>query len=81
MISVDNLTPTERKMLHVLLDNMQHIRDDLINCMGDEQSNCLGSHLYNLRKKLRTSGHTIVTSRINGVTKYQIARIIVPADR
>lgn len=74
MIALDGFTPTERRMLAVLLDYKQHNKVDIIACVSDGEGKSWTVHLANLRRKLRQSGYTVMTTRVDTVILYQLGR-------
>lgn len=56
------LTPTQRRIVEVLLDGEGHTRRDLEKCIDDELAGPgnLKVHLSRIRKKLRPQGYDVV---------------------
>ena len=75
------LTPTERRIVDVLLDGDHHTEAELLAAIDDQADlNNLRCHLSNIRKKINPTGHDIVPAR-NGhgsKVKYRLARLIRP---
>ena len=61
-MTIDDFTPTQRRILEVLKDGMPHKRKELIDCLQDEMADRidLNCQLSLLRRKLRPIGHEIV---------------------
>ena len=70
----DNLTPTERRMLDVLMDGEAHLTTELMRCLDDPltESHIVRIHISTLRKKLPPYLH--ITCHQNGKTSYRITR-------
>lgn len=72
------LTPTEERMYRVLMDGCCHGEKQLISCLDDELSSkaALWMALSRLRKKVAVQHKHIMRRVIDGVTHYQLVRII-----
>lgn len=75
------LTPTERRIVDVLLDGDPHPNEHLLAVI-DEQADdkCLAAHLTNIRKKIQPTGHDIIPVRNGrpGNRTYKLVRLIRP---
>lgn len=79
-------TKTERKILTVLDDGMQHPRQELLLALDPDglmTDHALGERVFQLKKKLRRIGHDIVTEggRFDKGTTYRRVRLYTPEDR
>jgi len=74
MISLDNMSPTERRLLNILLDYRQHTKQELLTCIGDPEGGAFGQRMFHLRRKLRVNGFSIAMIRLDGTNLYQLTR-------
>ena len=80
------LTPTENRMLTLLLDGEAHPLVDLMECMMDAEGAEYGTarvHIHNLNKKLKyiKPGHLIIPIRNDGrrserLKLYRLVRLV-----
>lgn len=77
MISLEDFTPTEQRILCKLLDQCRHTRQELVDCINDNEGETIfSSHMFNLRKKLRIRGYTVALITIDRKTYYELARVV-----
>ena len=74
-----DLTPTEDRIVKLLLDGADHSRKELCACLNDELSDCLPVHLTKIRKKIRPQGLDIVCDRI--AMRYRMVRLLHRSSR
>lgn len=75
---VQEFTPTEKKILAVLVDGMRHSREELHSCLPDDMG-ALGNirdHVSHLRKKLRPKGQDIVCELYLAKIYYRHVRLL-----
>lgn len=75
-------TPTQVKILAVLADGLPHVRDELSACMPDElaKRGSVRMHLYDLRKRLKKRGETIVCEWSYYKIFYRHVRLLRPIN-
>lgn len=69
-----DLTPTQQRMLELLLDEKPHNRFALQKCLRDELGSVNGikPHLSNLRKKIQSHGYGISCDMMAGENYYRL---------
>lgn len=74
------LTPTQLRIMLVLQDGHPHIASELMGCLNDDLADrdVLHSHLYQLRKKLKTINLTVLYQYINRRAHHRLVQIISP---
>ena len=74
-------TPTQRAMLTVLADGLDHTRQELHACLPDSLGPLtnIKAHLCNLRKHLRPMGQDIVCVLVNRRICYRHVRLLASA--
>lgn len=81
MATQEQLTPTQERLMAILLDGNAHSAEELWRAVDDELSNRnnLNVHISLLRKRLEPRGLNVVCYERTG--KYQLMRRInVPGD-
>lgn len=77
-ILTNGLTPTQKRMLDLLMDGMPHRPRELRRCLYDNGADValsnVKSHISNIRKYLRRKGLDVVCNQSNG-TYYIVRRI------
>lgn len=75
---MNGFTPTERRILDVLMDEERHHGDELVACIDDPEPgrNILSVHLANMRDKLTAKGRKIIFIRDDREPYYQLVRRI-----
>jgi len=80
MVSVADLTKTQKKILELLSDGDRHHKNDMIRDLGKQDSEDPGKllrvHITNLRKILNPIGQDIVCQRYNRSLYYRWVRLI-----
>lgn len=70
------LTPTEERLLVLLLDGQPHSRQELIahGMEGDEltEASALRTHLSSLRTKLRPTGTTVIAQSLGTYVRFRL---------
>jgi len=66
------LTKMQAKLVRVLSDGRPHESTELLKCIDELADNShLIKHMFEIRKKLRTIGHELLSTRINRKLHYQ----------
>lgn len=61
MMVMDNMTPTQQRIMDVLSDGYAHKRADLLACIDElAEPSALRQHIRRMRKVLRPRGEDIV---------------------
>lgn len=70
-------TPTETRIMNVLIDGEGHTLQELHKCLFDELSSVAGVkvQIHRIRKYIRTIGQDIVTRKIEGTVFYKLVRL------
>lgn len=81
MLVVNNLTPTEKRIVQALSDGDNHTREELLKCLDDEMATDIAfyAHVQRLRTKLRNAGHDVVSVNVRG-PKYRMVRLLAKDD-
>lgn len=81
-IEGNHLTPTQVKMLAILVDGLPHSRSELFGCLWDDQSldSSIQAHISKLRKKLRPR-YAILLEFCNREFMYRLVRLLSIADK
>ena len=71
-------TVTEQAMLDVLSDGKEHSKEEIRRCLPDDLSDNIKSHLYNLRRKIRSGGRDIVclSKGRQRPVRYQLVKLL-----
>jgi DNA-binding CsgD family transcriptional regulator len=76
MPMMSTFTPTERRIMEILIDGSDHHKEELAKCMEhDTELRTLAQHISNMRKKLRPKGFDILLS-MNGKLYYRCVRLL-----
>ena len=77
-MSLDQLTPTERRLYDMLSDGEPHTKEELQTCMSDTLTGqqVMQVHLVNMRPKIRSRGLGVLTQTIKGKLHYRMVQFI-----
>lgn len=73
---MSEFTPTQEKMLEILSDGKPHSRKELHSCCGPSLLRVVGSHLRQIRLKIRPKGEDVVCVIVQRKFMYQHVRLL-----
>lgn len=77
-ISIEELTPTEHRMMQILGNGERHSIKKLRVCLNDDRAllDTVRDHVANLRKKLRKYGEDVALVKDSSGSYYQLVRLL-----
>jgi DNA-binding CsgD family transcriptional regulator len=78
-LDTTGLSPTQYKMLQVLSDGQDHLKQELADCLSDPLGTDISHHLKAIRKLLRLQGQDIACVLMRRRTGYRWVQLCPPA--
>jgi hypothetical protein len=77
-VDLSKFTPTQQRMLQLLMDGLPHSPAELHGCLYDEMSavRTVKYHLSTMRKILRPAGLDVLTQVVKFRVHYRLVRLL-----